>query len=47
MVRLQGVQAVGMHVQELFAKKLVNWYKGNDIWAMVFLTQEALTATTK
>lgn len=34
------VQSEGDLLQELSANKLVNWYKSNDIWAMVLLTQE-------
>lgn len=39
-VRLRGVQNVGSQVQELSAGSLINWYKGNDIWTMVLLTEE-------
>lgn len=45
LVRLQGVQAVGASVQAMSANQLVKCYKGNDIWAMVLVTQEIPTGS--
>lgn len=45
MITLQGVKAEGLAIQELSARKLMKWYKGNDLWALVLLTQEASDKT--
>lgn len=44
LVTLHGVKTEGLAIQELSAQKLVKWYKGNDLWAMVLLTQDTSTA---
>lgn len=41
------MQIVAAPVQALSVDQLLNWYKGNDIWAMVLLTQEVLEIHTK
>lgn len=46
LIRLQGVQNVGPKVQEVYAKKVVDLYNGNDIWALVLMTQESSTVDT-
>lgn len=46
-IKLQGLKPGISAVQALSAQKLVKWYKGNDIWALVMLTQTDLTETPK
>lgn len=48
-ITLRGVQSVPQQVQELPAEQVVKWYKGNEIWSMVFLheVQNPIAAVTE